>query len=394
MGAQLRVYKRRIKSVTATKKITKAMEMIAASRVVKAQRKVAASTPYATELTRAVTAVGTGSNTKHPLTTEPETSTRAAVLLLTSDRGLAGAFNSNAIKAAEQLTARLEAAGKEVDVYVVGRRGVAHYNFRERKIAKQWTGFTDQPEYADAKAVAGPLIEAIETETAEGGVDELHIVYTEFRSLLSQVPVAKRMAPLEVEEVEEFDYEREDRESGTAAGDSGVPTSYEFEPSAEGLLDALLPKYVTTRIYAAMLEAAASESASRRRAMKSASDNAEELAKNLSRQANQARQAEITQEISEIVGGVVDGVVGGVTGIKLAVHLCRDASGRLRTVLPLYDSHRTAKLVENPNHNQAGNDAGSRFCRSTIWSRMQSMPNCWPGSKKIFHRQRTTIMIW
>jgi F-type H+-transporting ATPase subunit gamma len=181
-----------------------------------------------------------------------------------------------------------------------------------------FTGFSEQPNYTDAQEVGHVLIDAFtageddDYEDGAGGsagadgvlgVDELHIVYTEFRSLLAQVPVAKRMAPLEVEEVEEFDYEREDREHGSASEDSGVPTSYEFEPSAEGLLDALLPKYVTTRIYAAMLEAAASESASRRRAMKSASDNAEELAKNLSRQANQARQAEITQEISEIVGG-------------------------------------------------------------------------------------------
>ena len=150
MGAQLRVYKRRIRSVSATKKITKAMEMIAASRVVKAQRKVAASTPYATELTRAVTAVGTGSNTKHPLTTEAETPTRAAVLLLTSDRGLAGAFNSNAIKAAEQLTERLEREGRQVDTYIVGRRGVAHYNFRERKVAESWTGFTDEPSRSES----------------------------------------------------------------------------------------------------------------------------------------------------------------------------------------------------------------------------------------------------
>ncbi len=176
-----------------------------------------------------------------------------------------------------------------------------------------FTGFSEQPTYPDAQRVGEELIAAFTAgaDDDEGGgagddgilgVDELHIVYTEFRSLLAQVPVAKRMAPLEVEEVEEFDYEREDREAGQA-GDTGVPTSYEFEPSAEGLLDALLPKYITTRIYAAMLEAAASESASRRRAMKSASDNAEELAKNLSRQANQARQAEITQEISEIVGG-------------------------------------------------------------------------------------------
>ncbi|MFF9216179.1 F0F1 ATP synthase subunit gamma [Streptomyces viridosporus] len=292
MGAQLRVYKRRIRSVTATKKITKAMEMIAASRVVKAQRKVAASTPYAQELTRAVTAVGTGSDTKHPLTTEAETPTRAAVLLLTSDRGLAGAFNANAIKAAEQLTARLEREGKQVDTYIVGRRGVAHYNFRERTVAESFTGFTDEPSYADAKKVAAPLIEAIEKETADGGVDELHIVYTEFVSMMTQTAVDSRLLPLRLEEVAQ--------ESATK--DEILPL-YDFEPSAEDVLDALLPRYVESRIYNALLQSAASKHAATRRAMKSATDNAGELINTLSRLANAARQAEITQEISEIVGG-------------------------------------------------------------------------------------------
>ncbi|GAA2318321.1 F0F1 ATP synthase subunit gamma [Streptomyces kunmingensis] len=293
MGAQLRVYKRRIRSVTATKKITKAMEMIAASRVVKAQRKVAASTPYATELTRAVTAVGTGSNTKHPLTTEAETPIRSAVLLLTSDRGLAGAFNSNAIKAAEQLTERLRAEGKEVDTYIVGRRGLAHYNFRERKVVESWSGFTDEPSYADAKTVAAPLIEAIEKDTAEGGVDELHIVYTEFVSMMTQTAVDGRLLPLSLEEV---------AEETAPKGDEILPL-YDFEPSAEDVLDALLPRYVESRIYNAMLQSAASKHAATRRAMKSATDNAGDLINTLSRLANAARQAEITQEISEIVGG-------------------------------------------------------------------------------------------
>ncbi|WP_030860420.1 F0F1 ATP synthase subunit gamma [Streptomyces sp. NRRL S-37] len=292
MGAQLRVYKRRIRSVTATKKITKAMEMIAASRVVKAQRKVAASTPYAQELTRAVTAVGTGSNTKHPLTTEAENPTRAAVLLLTSDRGLAGAFNSNAIKAAEQLTERLEREGKQVVTYIVGRRGVAHYNFRERTIAETFTGFTDEPSYADAKKVAAPLIEALQTETADGGVDELHIVYTEFVSMMTQTAVDSRMLPLRLEEV---------AEESTTKGE--ILPLYDFEPSAEDVLDALLPRYVESRIYNALLQSAASKHAATRRAMKSATDNAGELINTLSRLANAARQAEITQEISEIVGG-------------------------------------------------------------------------------------------
>lgn len=196
MGAQLRVYKRRIRSVTATKKITKAMEMIAASRIVKAQRKVAASTPYATELTRAVTAVATGSNTNHPLTTEAQSPTRAAVLLVTSDRGLAGGYSSNAIKQADRLTERLRGEGKEVDTYIVGRKGVAYYGFRERKVADAWTGFSDNPTYADAKQVAAPLIAAVQQDTADGGVDELHIVFTEFVSMMTQTPVDNRMLPL------------------------------------------------------------------------------------------------------------------------------------------------------------------------------------------------------
>ncbi|RZU44509.1 F-type H+-transporting ATPase subunit gamma [Streptomyces sp. BK022] len=292
MGAQLRVYKRRIRSVTATKKITKAMEMIAASRVVKAQRKVAASKPYADELTRAVKSVATGSNTKHPLTTEAENPNRAAVLLLTSDRGLAGAFNSNAIKAAEQLTQRLEREGKQVETFIVGRRGVAHYNFRERKVAESWTGFTDEPTYGDAKKVAAPLIEAIETPDVDGGADELYIVFTEFVSMMTQTAVAERLLPLRLDEVAE-----------EKTGDGEILPLYDFEPSAEDVLDALLPRYVESRIYNAMLQSAASKHAATRRAMKSATDNAGELINTLSRLANAARQAEITQEISEIVGG-------------------------------------------------------------------------------------------
>ncbi|MEV7725886.1 F0F1 ATP synthase subunit gamma [Streptomyces sp. NPDC087917] len=292
MGAQLRVYKRRIRAVTATKKITKAMEMIAASRIVKAQRKVAASMPYATELTRAVTAVATGSNTKHALTTEVEAPVRAAVLLVTSDRGLAGGYSSNAIKQAERLTERLRGEGKEVDTYIVGRKGLAYFGFRERKVAGSWTGFTDSPAYADAKRVAEPLIEAIQTETAEGGVDELHIVYTEFVSMMTQSAVDGRMLPLSLDQAVE--------ETG-AKGE--ILPLFDFEPSAEDVLDALLPRYVESRIYNALLQSAASEHAARRRAMKSATDNAGDLIKSLSRLANAARQAEITQEISEIVGG-------------------------------------------------------------------------------------------
>ncbi|MDX6352763.1 MAG: F-type H+-transporting ATPase subunit gamma [Streptomyces sp.] len=300
MGAQLRVYKRRIKSITATKKITKAMEMIAASRIVKAQRQVQASAPYANELTRAVTAVATGSNTKHPLTTEAEHPTRAAVLLLTSDRGLAGGYSSNAIKAADRLTERLRSEGKEVDSYIVGRKGVAYYGFRERPVVESWTGFTDKPSYADAKSVAAPLIEAVQKDTADGGVDELHIVFTEFVSMMTQAPVDDRLLPLSLDEAAK---ESATAKSAAGAAGSEILPLYDFEPSAEGVLDALLPRYVESRIYNAMLQAAASEHAARRRAMKSATDNAGDLVKSLSRLANAARQAEITQEISEIVGG-------------------------------------------------------------------------------------------
>ncbi|MGY1722423.1 F0F1 ATP synthase subunit gamma [Blastococcus sp. SYSU DS0533] len=312
MAASLRALRRRIRSTQSTKKIFSAQELIAGARIVRAQARVEASKPYAREITRVLSALASSASLDHPLLTERENPRRAAVLVITSDRGFAGSYNVNVLRRTEELLSLLRQEGKEPVLYVVGRKGETYYSFRNREMADTFTGFSEQPGYADAQRVGEQLIAAFTAGQddedggagADGilGVDELHIVYTEFRSLLSQIPVAKRMAPLEVEEVEEFDYEREDRERENAAAHE-LPTAYEFEPSAEGLLDALLPKYITTRIYAAMLEAAASESASRRRAMKSASDNAEELAKNLSRQANQARQAEITQEISEIVGG-------------------------------------------------------------------------------------------
>jgi F-type H+-transporting ATPase subunit gamma len=290
MGAQLRVYRRRIRSVTATKKITRAMELISASRIVKAQQRVTASSPYARELTRAVEAVATFSNADHPLTAERENPTRAAVLLVTSDRGLAGAYSSSAIKEAERLSELLRSQGKEVRPYLIGRKGISFYRFRSRQIDGEWSGFTDQPTYAAAKDVADALIQAFLTPAADDGVDEIHIVYTEFISMLTQKPVARRILPLAVEDT-------------TEPPPDGAYPLYEFEPSAEGVLDALLPRYVESRIFNALLQAAAAEHAARRRAMKSATDNAEELIKTFTRLANAARQAEITQEISEIVGG-------------------------------------------------------------------------------------------
>jgi F-type H+-transporting ATPase subunit gamma len=295
MGAKVREYRRRIRSVQSTKKITRAMELIAASRIVKAQQRIAQSRPYAEAITGVVgTVAGQSGSVEHPLTTPRENPSRAAVLLLTSDRGLAGGYSANVIRSGEQLNSLLRDEGKEPVPFLVGRKSVSYYRFRGRDVSRQWTGFTEQPSYNDAKAVADALIEAFrvggEAETEDGGrgVDEIHIVYTEFVSLASQKAVAKRMLPLVIEYAD-------DAPEDTA--------QFDFEPSAEGVLDALLPRYIEARIFAAMLEAAASEQAARQRAMKSATDNADELIKQLTRDANSARQAEITQEIMEIVGG-------------------------------------------------------------------------------------------
>jgi F-type H+-transporting ATPase subunit gamma len=292
MGAQLRVYRRRMRSVKATKKITKAMELISASRIVKAQQRVAASTPYANELTRAVSAVASYSSVNHPLTTASENPKRAAILVISADRGMAGAYSNNAIKEGEQLAALIRSRGLEVASYLVGRKAVNYYRFRNRAIAGAWSGFSDTPTYKDAKSVADALIKAFlaDAQTDKAGVDEIHIVFTEFKSMLTQNALAKRMLPLEVVESD-------------APVASGLLPMYEFEPSSEVVLNALLPRYIEARIFNAMLQSAASEHAARRRAMKSATDNADELIKSLTRLANAARQAEITQEISEIVGG-------------------------------------------------------------------------------------------
>ncbi|WP_460855730.1 F0F1 ATP synthase subunit gamma [Nocardiopsis coralliicola] len=293
MGAQLRVYRRRIRSTKSMAKITRAMELIATTRITKAQRAVQAAGPYAREITKAVSAVA-GRVSDHPLLTEAENPTRAAVLVVTSDKGLAGAFTMNAIKEADSLGALLQEQGKEVVTYMVGRKGVANYQFRERAMEATWEGITERPSYMHAKEIGTALMERFTQDTAEGGVDEIHIVSTEFVSMLTQSAAAHRALPLEVEEV---DAEELAQQQG------GALPLYEFEPSAEEALDQLLPQYVTNRIYFALLESAASQWASRRNAMKAATDNAEDLVKTLTRQANQARQAEITNEISEIVGG-------------------------------------------------------------------------------------------
>lgn len=275
------------------------MELIAASRIIKAQQRAAAAAPYARELTRAVSAVATFSNVDHPLTREKDNPKKAAVLVVSSDRGLAGSYSSAALKEAERLVEKLTSEGKEVDLYLSGRKAEAYYNFRQRTFVQSWTGFSDSPDYADAREIGNVLVNAFnidpddlnEGEDADRAVDELHVVFTRFRSMLTQEPDVIRLLPLEVVE-------------GTEAPESDdVLPLYEFEPSATEVLDALLPKYVHSRLYYCLLQASASELAARQKAMKSATDNAEELIQKYTRTANQARQAGITQEISEIVGG-------------------------------------------------------------------------------------------
>jgi F-type H+-transporting ATPase subunit gamma len=293
MAVSLREYRARIKSVESTKKITRAMELIAASRIIKAQQRAQQAAPYARELTRAVSALVTYSNVDHPLTTEPENPTRAAILIVTSDRGLAGAYSSAVLKEGERLAERLRGEGKEVVTFLTGRKGEAYYRFRGRTVAQSWTGFSDQPRYENAREIGEALIAAFIQEDDESPhVDEVHLVYTQFRSMLVQEPRDVRMLPLEVVESDE-----------APSKDEALPL-YEFEPSPQEVLDALLPKYVQSRIFFALLQASASELAARQKAMKAATDNAEELIKKYTRIANQARQAGITQEISEIVGGV------------------------------------------------------------------------------------------
>jgi F-type H+-transporting ATPase subunit gamma len=291
MGAQQREYRAKIRSTASLEKIFRAMELIATSRIAKARAAVAASTPYARAISRAVSAVATFSNVEHVLTTEKEQVRRAGILVITGDRGMAGAYSSNVLKAAEQLAERLRGEGKEMATYVSGRKAVAFYRFRNRPLAEEWTGFSDAPTYENARDIGDRLVGDFLKEYEDGGIDEIHIVFTRFVSMVSQQPEIIRLLPLEVVEGEE-----------PPAPDEVLPL-YEFEPNPAEVLDALLPKYVNSRIFNALMAASASELAARQRAMKSASDNAKELIRTYTRLANQARQAEITQEISEIIGG-------------------------------------------------------------------------------------------
>jgi len=298
MAATLRELRGRIKSAGSIKKITKAQELIATSRIAKAQARVEAARPYSAEITDMLTNLAADSALDHPLLVERKNPKRAAVLVVSSDRGLCGAYNANLLRRSEELFALLREEGKTPVLYTVGRKALSYYTFRNWTVAGSWLGFTDKPTYENAQEIAETLVEVFmagaddddEGAGADGvlGVDELHIVFTEFRSMLTQSAEARRIAPMVVEYVE---------------ADTGPHTLFSFEPDATTLFESLLPRYVATRIFSALLEAAASESASRRRAMKAASDNADDLIKVLTLMANRERQAQITQEISEIVGG-------------------------------------------------------------------------------------------
>jgi F-type H+-transporting ATPase subunit gamma len=289
MAAQLRLVRRRISSVQSIAKITRAQELIASSRIVRAQQQMRAAEPYARELTRAVEAViSRSTSVNHPFTEEPQHPSRAAVLILTSDQGFAGAYNANVLRESQRLRQALADRGVEPVLYVAGRKGISWHQFRDLDLAASWSGFSASPRYRNAQEITEALLEAFNAD--DEGVDEIHLVCTDFVSMLTQRPSVRRILPLKIEETEE-------------PSPSGPLPQYEFEPSPDVVLDALMPQYVASRIFYAMLEAAASELASRRRAMKAATDNANDLLESLTREANNARQAEITQEISEIVGG-------------------------------------------------------------------------------------------
>jgi F-type H+-transporting ATPase subunit gamma len=290
MGAQLRVYRQKIKSAKTTKKITRAMELISASRIAKAQQRVAASSPYTRAVTRAVSAVATYSNVDHPLLTDSGNHRRTAVVIFTSDRGLAGAFSSSVLKEAEAVTAMLTQQGKEVVYYLVGRKAVGNFSFRRKSFIREWIGGTDLPQFDTAREIAAELTEGFLKPYENGGIDEIYLVGNRFVSMMVQEPEKIRLLPLEVVEQE-------------AVSSSEVFPLFEFEPEVEQVLDALLPVYIENRIFNVMLQSAAAEHAARQKAMKSATDNADKLILNYTRLANAARQAEITQQISEIVGG-------------------------------------------------------------------------------------------
>lgn len=299
MGAQQRVFKQKIRSTSSLRKIFKAMELIAASRIQKAIARSQAASPYANALTRAVSAVASESNVDHVLTSEPENVSRAAVLVVGPDRGFAGAYSANLLREAEELIRLLHSEGKDVSLFTVGGKAENYYTFRDRAIVQAWTGISETPTAEKAREIGEALLQSFNAESAENGVDEIYIVFTKFVSSVKHDPEYRRLLPLEVVDADEV------ATGGTSApaNDAAAFPLYEFEPSAEAVLDSLLPRYIDSRVLSALLSASASEQASRQAAMKTATDNADDLIKTYTRLANTARQAEITQELTEIVGG-------------------------------------------------------------------------------------------
>lgn len=293
MAAQLRALRSRIRSVRSTAKITRAQELIAAARISRARQRVAAAEPYARQVTAAVSAlISHHVHLDHPLLNERPDASRVAVLLLTSDRGFCGGYNHNVLKQGESLAGLLREQGSEPVFYLVGRKAVDNFRFRRREAVKEWAGSTGQPTYELAAEIGGLLLDAFDRPTRDGGVGGVHVVYTEFVSMLNQRTTVRRILPLEVEEVM--------RRRARRAGGTGLRLRGQAPAS---VLDGLLRQYVNGRVWHMLLEAAASEHAARRAAMMAATDNADELIGTLTRQANEARQEEVTNELSEIVAG-------------------------------------------------------------------------------------------
>ncbi|MCD0453709.1 F0F1 ATP synthase subunit gamma [Actinocorallia sp. API 0066] len=292
MGAELRKLRGRIRSIKSTAKITRAQELIATSRISRAQARQAASRPYARQITRAVSALVTHNVSEdHALLNRRPDASRVAILMITGDRGFCGAYNANVLRHANALTKMLKAEGKDVVFYITGRKGVDNFTFNGRPIERFWVGESGEPTYATAAEIGKELVERFSMPTTEGGVGEVHVIFTRFVSMISQQMTVRRILPLEIEDVEEL------------PGGEGPAASYDFEPSVSEVLDALIQQYVRGRIWNMLLESAASEHAARRQAMMSATDNANDLIFRLSRQANEARQAEITNELIDIVSG-------------------------------------------------------------------------------------------
>lgn len=302
MARTLRELKQQRNSVATTMKITKAMELIAAARVTKAQQRARNAEEYTRELVRAVSTVAAYSRSAHRLTHVAAHPKRAAVLVINSDRGLAGGYPSNVMRTAEGLINHLTASDMQIDIYTCGKRAREYFNFRHVDIVQSWQGFSEDPHYENARDIGEVLINRVLTDTNAGGVDEIHVVYTRLISLVSQHTEIIRLLPLEI--VRDTTGKVTDVD-GDVLKDAGgyVPPPYHFEPNAETVLDALLPLYIIDRLKYMLREAAASELAARQQAMHSATDNAQQLIDTLTRETNTARQAAITQEIAEVVGG-------------------------------------------------------------------------------------------